>query len=57
MRLAAVEAVASLYENEDNVPALSLFSDRFVPRALKMAEDVDEEVAVAALELVKVQLG
>ncbi|GMJ09154.1 sister-chromatid cohesion protein 3, SISTER-CHROMATID COHESION PROTEIN 3 [Hibiscus trionum] len=53
VRKAAVLALQNLYEAEDNVPTLSLFTERFSNRMIALADDVDVSVAVCAIGLVK----
>ncbi|KAG4120112.1 hypothetical protein ERO13_D11G123600v2 [Gossypium hirsutum] len=53
VRKAAVLALQNLYEVEDNVPTLSLFTERFSNRMIELADDVDVSVAVCAIGLVK----
>ncbi|XVF72517.1 hypothetical protein PTKIN_Ptkin12aG0127600 [Pterospermum kingtungense] len=53
VRKAAVLALQNLYEVEDNVPTLSLFTERFSNRMIELADDADVSVAVCAIGLVK----
>ncbi|XVF73244.1 hypothetical protein PTKIN_Ptkin12aG0185900 [Pterospermum kingtungense] len=53
VRKAAVLALQNLYEVEDNVTTLSLFTERFSNRMIELADDVDVSVAVCAIGLVK----
>ncbi|KAE8693760.1 Sister-chromatid cohesion protein 3 [Hibiscus syriacus] len=53
VRKAAVLALQNIYEVEDNVPTLSLFTERFSNRMIELADDVDVSVAVCAIGLVK----
>ncbi|GMI66557.1 sister-chromatid cohesion protein 3, SISTER-CHROMATID COHESION PROTEIN 3 [Hibiscus trionum] len=53
VRKAAVLSLQNLYEVEDNVPTLSLFTERFSNRMIELADDVDVSVAVCAIGLVK----
>lgn len=53
MRKASVLALQNLYEVDDNVPSLSLFTERFYKRMLELADDIDISVAVCAIGLVK----
>lgn len=46
-------ALRNLYEVEDNIASLELFTQRFCGRMLELAEDVDEDVAVEAVKLIK----
>lgn len=53
VRKASVLALQNLYEVEDNVPSLNLFTERFYKRMLELADDIDISVAVCAIGLVK----
>lgn len=53
VRKASVSALQNLYEVEDNVPSLGLFTERFYKRMLELADDIDISVAVCAIGLVK----
>lgn len=53
MRKASVLALQNLYEADDNVPSLGLFTERFYKRMIELADDVDISVAVCAIGLVK----
>ncbi|OMO77828.1 Armadillo-like helical [Corchorus capsularis] len=53
VRKAAVLALQNLYEAEDNVPTLNLFTERFSSRMIELADDIDVSVAVCAIGLVK----
>ncbi|GAB4829713.1 peptidyl-prolyl cis-trans isomerase precursor [Ancistrocladus abbreviatus] len=53
VRKASVIALHSLYEVDDNVPSLGLFTERFSSRMIELADDVDVSVAVCAIGLVK----
>lgn len=53
MRKASVLALQNLYEVDDNVPSLGLFTERFYKRMIELADDVDISVAVCAIGLVK----
>ncbi|XVE77707.1 hypothetical protein DITRI_Ditri13aG0084500 [Diplodiscus trichospermus] len=53
VRKAAVLALQNLYEVDDNVPTLSLFTERFSSRMIELADDIDVSVAVCAIGLVK----
>lgn len=53
MRKASVLALQNLYEVDDNVPSLGLFTERFYKRMLELADDIDISVAVCAIGLVK----
>lgn len=53
VRKASVLALQSLYEVDDNVPSLGLFTERFYKRMLDLADDIDISVAVCAISLVK----
>lgn len=53
VRKASVTALHNLYEVDDNVPSLGLFTERFYKRMLELADDIDISVAVCAIGLVK----
>lgn len=53
MRKASVVALQSLYEVDDNVPSLDLFTQRFSNRMIELADDFDVSVAVCAIGLLK----
>lgn len=53
VRKASVLALQNLYEVDDNVPSLNLFTERFYKRMLELADDIDISVAVCAIGLVK----
>ncbi|GAB2283024.1 peptidyl-prolyl cis-trans isomerase precursor [Dionaea muscipula] len=53
VRKACVIALQNLYELDDNVPSLALFTERFSTRMIELADDVDISVAVSAVGLVK----
>ncbi|KAL8198113.1 hypothetical protein R6Q57_024198 [Mikania cordata] len=53
VRKASVLALQNLYDVDDNVPSLGLFTERFYKRMLDLADDVDISVAVCAISLVK----
>ncbi|GMH27785.1 hypothetical protein Nepgr_029628 [Nepenthes gracilis] len=53
VRKASVIALQALYEGDDNVPSLGLFTERFSSRMIELADDVDVSVAVCAIGLVK----
>lgn len=53
MRKASLLALRKLYEMDENVPTLGLFTERFSNRMIEMADDVDMPVAVCAIGLVK----
>lgn len=53
VRKASVLALQNLYEVDDNVPSLGLFTERFYKRMIELADDVDISVAVCAIGLVK----
>lgn len=53
MRKASVMALQNLYEVDDNVPSLNLFTERFYKRMLELADDIDISVSVCAIGLVK----
>uniref|UniRef100_A0A5B7CBP1 Putative sister-chromatid cohesion protein 3 isoform X2 n=1 Tax=Davidia involucrata TaxID=16924 RepID=A0A5B7CBP1_DAVIN len=53
VRKASVLALQNLYEVDDNVPSLGLFTERFSNRMIELADDIDISVAVCAVGLVK----
>ncbi|KAK4407071.1 Sister-chromatid cohesion protein 3 [Sesamum angolense] len=53
VRKASILALQNLYEADDNVPSLNLFTERFYPRMLELADDIDISVSVCAIGLVK----
>lgn len=53
VRKASVLSLQNLYEADDNVPSLGLFTERFYKRMLELADDIDISVAVCAIGLVK----
>lgn len=53
VRKASVLALQNLYDVDDNVPSLGLFTERFYKRMLELADDIDISVAVCAISLVK----
>jgi cohesin complex subunit SA-1/2 len=53
VRNSSIGALQALYEVDDHVPSLSLFSARFSNRMVEMADDVDSTVAVNSIGLLK----
>lgn len=53
VRKASILALQNLYDVDDNVPTLSLFTERFSSRMIELADDIDVSVAVCAIGLVK----
>ncbi|KAK7284692.1 hypothetical protein RJT34_19442 [Clitoria ternatea] len=53
VRKASINALQNLYEVDDNVPTLGLFTERFSRRMIELADDIDVSVAVRAIGLVK----
>ena len=53
VRKISILALQNLYEVDDNVPSLSLFTERFCNRIIELADDVDMSVAVSAVGLLK----
>ncbi|KAK7337377.1 hypothetical protein VNO77_17946 [Canavalia gladiata] len=53
VRKASINALQNLYEVDDNVPTLGLFTERFSGRMIELADDSDVSVAVHAIGLVK----
>lgn len=53
VRKTSVLALQNLYEVDDIVPSLSLFTERFCNRMIELADDIDISVAVSAIGLLK----
>ncbi|XP_074274226.1 sister-chromatid cohesion protein 3 [Silene latifolia] len=53
VRKASIGGLQSLYEVDDNLPSLDLFTQRFSNRMIDLADDIDVSVAVCAIGLVK----
>ncbi|ESW35037.1 hypothetical protein PHAVU_001G201200 [Phaseolus vulgaris] len=53
VRKFSIHALQNLYEVDDNVPTLGLFTERFSGRMIELADDIDVSVAVHAIGLVK----
>ncbi|KAI6674695.1 hypothetical protein NL676_002601 [Syzygium grande] len=53
VRKASVIALQNLYEVDDNVPTLGLFTERFSNRMIELADDIDVSVAVCGIGLLK----
>ncbi|URE14704.1 STAG domain [Musa troglodytarum] len=53
VRKASILALQNLYEVDDNVPSLGLFTERFCNRMIELADDIDISVAVSAIGLLK----
>ncbi|XP_042517338.1 sister-chromatid cohesion protein 3 [Macadamia integrifolia] len=53
VRKTSILSLQNLYEADDNVPSLSLFTERFSNRMIELANDIDVSVAVAAIGLLK----
>ncbi|TVU23845.1 hypothetical protein EJB05_26228 [Eragrostis curvula] len=53
VRRASVLALQSLYEVDNNIPSLGLFTERFYKRMIQLADDIDISVAVSAIGLIK----
>ncbi|KAG8067397.1 hypothetical protein GUJ93_ZPchr0005g15585 [Zizania palustris] len=53
VRRTSILALQSLYEVDDNIPSLGLFTERFYSRMIQLADDVDISVAVSAIGLIK----
>lgn len=56
VRLAAVLSLTRLYDADNglSIDKMELFTSRFIPRMIEMADDVDNDVVLAALKLVTV---
>ncbi|XP_024538812.1 sister-chromatid cohesion protein 3 isoform X2 [Selaginella moellendorffii] len=53
VRKSSIEALRAIYEIDDNVPSMALFTQRFSNRMIELADDVDISVAVSAIGLFK----
>ncbi|KAF5175680.1 Cohesin subunit sa-3 [Thalictrum thalictroides] len=53
VRKSSILALQSLYEVDDNVASLTLFTERFLNRMIELADDIDTSVAVCAIGLIK----
>ncbi|RHN78810.1 hypothetical protein MtrunA17_Chr1g0169991 [Medicago truncatula] len=53
VRKSSIRALQNLYEMDDNVPSLGLFTERYSGRMIDLADDIDVAVAVQAIGLVK----
>lgn len=53
VRKASILALQNLYEVDDIVLSLNLFTERFANRMIELADDIDVSVAVCAIGLVK----
>ena len=53
VRKTSIMALQKLYEVDDNVPSLGLFTERFCSRMIELADDIDISVAVTAISLLK----
>ncbi|GKB01064.1 sister-chromatid cohesion protein 3 [Tanacetum coccineum] len=53
VRKASILALQDVYDVDDNVPSLVLFTEKFYKRTLDLADDNDISVAVCAISLVK----
>lgn len=53
VRKTSITALQNLYEVDDNVPSLGLFTERFCSRMIELADDIDIPVAVSAIGLLK----
>ncbi|PKA54936.1 hypothetical protein AXF42_Ash000772 [Apostasia shenzhenica] len=56
VRKTSVLALQNLYDVDDNVPSLGLFTERFCNRMIELADDIDISVAVSAIGLIKLLL-
>ncbi|KAI0518714.1 hypothetical protein KFK09_006150 [Dendrobium nobile] len=56
VRKTSVLSLQNLYEVDDNVPSLGLFTERFCNRMIELADDIDIPVAVSAIGLLKLLL-
>ncbi|KAL3677583.1 hypothetical protein R1sor_027531 [Riccia sorocarpa] len=53
VRRSSVLALHALYAVDDNIPSLGLFTERFSARMIELADDIDVNVAVSAIGLLK----
>ncbi|RZC53339.1 hypothetical protein C5167_012201 [Papaver somniferum] len=53
VRKCSILALQNLYEVDDNVPSLGLFTERFSNRMIELADDIDVSVSVCAIGLLK----
>ncbi|KAL2636383.1 hypothetical protein R1flu_007862 [Riccia fluitans] len=53
VRRSSVVALQELYAVDDNIPSLGLFTERFSARMIELADDIDVNVAVSAIGLLK----
>lgn len=53
VRKTSIRALQNLYEMDDNIQTLGLFTERFSGRMIELADDIDVAVAVQAIGLVK----
>ncbi|CAL0326664.1 unnamed protein product [Lupinus luteus] len=53
VRKTSINALQNIYEPNDNVPSLGLFTERFSRRMIELADDIDVSVAVCAIGLIK----
>ncbi|KAK1277265.1 hypothetical protein QJS04_geneDACA003332 [Acorus gramineus] len=53
VRRTSIQALQNLYEVDDIVPSLGLFTERFCNRMIELADDIDISVAVSAIGLLK----
>ncbi|KAL5706127.1 peptidyl-prolyl cis-trans isomerase precursor [Ranunculus cassubicifolius] len=53
VRKSSILALQNLYEVDENVPSLGLFTERFSNRMIELADDIDISVAVCAIGLLK----
>ncbi|KAI3930532.1 hypothetical protein MKX01_036978 [Papaver californicum] len=53
VRKCSILALQNLYEVDDNVPSLGLFTERFSKRMIELADDIDVSVSVCAIGLLK----
>ncbi|KEH41297.1 sister-chromatide cohesion protein [Medicago truncatula] len=53
VRKSSIRALQNLYEMDDKVPSLGLFTERYSGRMIELADDIDVDVAVQAIGLVK----
>lgn len=56
VRKTSLLSLQNLYEVDDNVPLLGLFTERFSNRMIDLADDIDISVSVSAIGLLKLLL-
>lgn len=57
VRLAAVTALHNLYSAEENLEALEMFTERFLPRIVQLASDRSDEIVIEACRVLETLCG